>query len=282
MLWLNEHIRRIEELLIERAPESLTYAALRCRMAIELVCYHRLRIAHDYISPEDLGRWQPRDVVNRLIQEVDPYIASSYTLSISTRPVIDETAPLSQVEFENLDYVEVGHQEGFDTRRLGKVWNSLGSFLHVRMPKSSGADLATFGDVANIERKVQEALAMLRELEQGTMVSGGFGETVSFECGCGSTNKRRAGRLQHGQTVSCINPECLEGWTVCIDGDAIGFERRTLPVVCKCGETTRLQEKPLLRLDRDQRARFVCESCGAENLVVWRLMSATLGQIATS
>jgi len=275
MKWLLEHLSEIEELLRQRTPQSLTYAALRCRMALELVCYHRLQVAHDYISSNDLRRWQPRDVVTRLIQDVDARAASSYTLSISTVPIPDDTTELSASEFEKFKYVEVGSQVGFDVNRLGKVWNSLGNFLHVRVPTTASAELATFGKAEDIRRKVEEAFAILKDLERGTMVAGGVGETVSFECVCGSNNKRRASLLKQGQIVSCINPECLERWTVSIEGDNTWFKRRTLPIPCKCGETTDIPEQILYRLERNQKCSFSCGTCGAENLVMWRLEHAS-------
>jgi len=272
MLWLGEHISRISELVAEGTPESLTHAALRCRIAIELICYDRLKKAHDYISADDLRRWQPRDVVNRLIQDVDPYIATSYTISISKTALPSSTPSPTISEYEQMDYVEIGRQAGFDTKRLGKTWNSLGSFLHVRLPQSKEEELTTFSAPQTMERKIEEALAILKELAQGTMVSSGIGRTVKFECNCGSENKRRADLLADGQTINCINPDCAERWTVSIDGDEIGFERRSIPVTCKCGEITQLTEKVVLDLQRDQRLSFSCRSCDAENIVIWKLM----------
>lgn len=272
MLWLDEHISRISELMAQRTPESLTLAALRCRIAIELVCYDRLRNAHDYISADDLRRWQPRDIVNKLIQDVDPYIASSYTISISKTPTLNNAPDVTLSDYDQMEYVELGRQAGFDTRKLGRIWNSLGSFLHARLPQSKEEELSTFSDSEIIERKLEESLALLRDIQQGTMLSSGFGKTVKFECNCGSENRRRADLLTADQTINCINPECAERWIVRVDGDDIGFERRSIPVTCKCGEATQLTEKIVLELKRDQRLRFECRSCDAENIVIWKLM----------
>jgi hypothetical protein len=63
-------IATIEALLAQGTPQAITYAALECRLAIEKVCYDRLKIAHDYISHHDLRRWQPQHVVQTLIAEV--------------------------------------------------------------------------------------------------------------------------------------------------------------------------------------------------------------------
>src|SRR3954447_183081 len=95
-------ISRIEALLARGTPESITYAALECRLAIEKVCYERLKIAHDYISHDDLRRWQPRHVVETLIAEVDGRIATSSTLFISPQPVDPLAPPQTQEDYEKL------------------------------------------------------------------------------------------------------------------------------------------------------------------------------------
>lgn len=265
MLWLNEHTARIDALLSDGSREALTFAALRGRLALEMVCYERLRNAHDYISPDDLKRWQPRDVVNRLIQDVDPHIASALTVSVSK-------APASGKPPEAEEYVELGRQAGFDAKRLGKIWNGLGNFLHARTPRSSDDQVSAFGDAGDLERKVREALGFLRDIEKGTLITSGLGETVSFVCNCGSTNKRRAGLLTHGQIVSCVHPDCIERWDVEIDGADIGFRPRSMEVSChRCKEATAFPEAQLLGLERNQMMRFFCR-CGAENHLIWKLM----------
>ena len=62
-------IERIQALLAEGTEQSITYAALEARLALEKVCYDRLRQAHDYISHAQLRRWQPRDVINTLMSD---------------------------------------------------------------------------------------------------------------------------------------------------------------------------------------------------------------------
>lgn len=276
MQFLEKHTSEIESLIQEGTQESFTYAALRCRLALELVCYHRLRVAHDYISAKDLRRWQPRDVVNRLIQDVDPKIAKGFTLSIGKEPIKGSPVALAREDFEKFEYVELGRQVGFDSNKLGRIWNGLGNFLHVRKPDSSKADLAVFAPIETMKRKVEEALAMLKDLQRGTLVSVGFGPTVTFECHCGSKNKRSLDLLTDGQTVSCIDPECPERWIVRKNGDDIEFDPRTMVATCKCGHANPLPEQVLLRLERGRHLKFLCQSCREENLVVWKLMSARL------
>lgn len=271
MFWLKTFTEKIQELVDEGTPESLTYAALESRLAIERVCYERLQIAHDYISHADLKKWQPGRVVTTLISEVDGNIAGSLTVSISKTPA--EPGSCSREDFEKHEYVEIGKQVGFDPARLGRLWNALGNFLHVRMPMTKDAELATYADATKIRSKVEEVLGELRQLESGTLITSGVGETVYFHCGCGSKNIRRAALLNEGQTVSCINPDCAEKWTVRFEGGEISFERRSIPVRCHaCAQIANFGESALLNLPRNHRLRFVCRYCGAENYLLWKLL----------
>lgn len=273
MLWLKEHTARIERLVDEGTAESLTSAALQCRLAIEMVCYERLRNAHDYISADDLRRWQPSYVINQLIEEVDPHVASSFTMSVSKSPSKSGGPAPTQAEYEAEEFVEIGRQVGFDAKKLGKLWNGLGNFLHVRMPRSRDDDIQFFGDPSDVRRKVAEALVTLRELEAGTLISSGLGERVSFPCACGTSNARRAGLLKEGQVVNCLNPDCDERWTVQIEDGEHEFHRRQMAVTCTgCGMEGFFPEKQLHALPRNEVMRFDCSECGVSNFVMWKLM----------
>lgn len=273
MIWLSPYVQRIRQLLSEDSETHLTYAALECRLAIEHVCYERLRQAHDYISHDDLRKWQPREVVNTLLQEVDCNVAKELTLSIGRTPV-PEGKEMTREDFEAVEYIKVGTQIGFDPERLGKLWNAISSFLHLRVPKDVNDHITTYADKDKLRRKVEEALAEIDRLSKGTLTMGGVGETVSFVCNCDTLNKRRAALLKHGQVVNCINPRCTESWTVEVEGDDIGFQRRSLSVTCRnCGKPTSFPEKVMLSLARNQVAHFEC-GCGEKNYVTWKLMQA--------
>jgi hypothetical protein len=86
MVDLKAIIARIEQLVADHTPASVTYAALECRLAIEKICYERLIVAHSYIAREDLRGWRPGDVMTSLITQVDGRAASEQTLFISKQP----------------------------------------------------------------------------------------------------------------------------------------------------------------------------------------------------
>jgi len=273
MQWLRNNIEKINTLVSQGTPDSLTYAALECRLAIEMVCYERLKTAHPYISHRDLAKWTPGRVVTQLVAEVDPYIASTRTFSISREPVASSTQ-MSRHDYMKQDYVVIGTQVGFDAKALGTLWQALSSCLHVTMPKTADDNLQEYRNADILKRKVSEAVRELERLAAGTLIANVVGPCVSCECSCGSTIRRGTKGLSDGQIVHCINPECYESFTVVIRSDEYGFDRRTIPLVCEnCGTEAQLAARELEeRLRPGMAGSLRCAGCGETTYFAWRLM----------
>ena len=272
MINLKPSIRTIEKFLNEGSDASLTYAALECRLAIELICYERLRLAHDYISHDDLNKWQPKDIVNILIQEVDSEAASTFTLSISKESRPDGAPEPTPEEYQAMEFVPIGTQVGFNPRKLGQLWNALANLaLHISLPVSKDDSVVRYGDFQKIQTKVLAALEEIKRIDGGTLISSGMGEEVSFECKCGVRNKRRLGLLRNGQTISCINPQCSESYDY-VESD-MSFGRRTFEITCQaCGAKRDIPMKKAEKLSTNQHIYYECESCKEQISISWRLM----------
>ena len=272
MLGINSNITVIEELLAEGTKQSITYAALECRLTIEQICYDRLRSVHDYISHDDIKKWQPRGVVKTLIQEVDPYITVDQTLSISKEPV----GPSSEDGIVDIEYVEVGTQVGFNANYLGKLWNALANLsLHIPVPKSKSDDISRYGNSEKTRKKIEECLIEFKRISKTTLMMSGFGPEVSFDCfGCDSVNKRRVKTLKDGQVVNCINPKCDESYKVERGEEDIWFERRKVVFNCSCENQLALCLNHVGRSKLNETIRVVCPDCNQANLVSWRLYTA--------
>lgn len=262
MLHLRPVIDRIKTLLAEGSDSSVTYAALEARLALEKVCYDRLRQRHDYISHAQLRRWQPGAVVTTLMKEVDPHITETVTLSMSKQP----TGRGSSVP-EDQEWVTFGTQVGFDANKIAKMWQALAHLaLHVRLPTNSKDQIPAYGDAAAIRAKVTEVLAELENLAVGTIATSGFGEEVSFICSCGETNRRRTKLLTEGREVMCMNPDCHYTWRVTKTGDEFQFESVNLDIECdKCGETNHTPARFFLDMRPDQTGSFNCYECQHKN-----------------
>lgn len=270
MRWLKAYTDKIKALLEASDPASVTYAALEARLALEHVCYERLRIAHDLISADDLRTWTPRYVVQTVIQMVDPHVASSWTLSI--KPISDNK-PIPGDRSEG--WTTVGSQAGFDPKRIGQLWQAMGSFLHTELPQSRDHSISHYRQADKVRSKVQEVLQELDRISKGTITGYIVPEIVSFKCDdCGKENRRSKQALKHNEIVNCIKEGCKEQYRVEKSGDELSFERLHILVACRnCNKENAFAHRGMAELPKDKIATFTCE-CGEKNFVRWKLMQA--------
>lgn len=261
MIWIKEYTDKVRSHLAEGSASALTYAALEVRLALERVCYDRLRTAHDYISADDLRSWKPNYIVQRLMEQVDPKITSEWTLSIGSEPGDSPTS-----------YVEVGTQKGFDPKKVNQLWQAMSSFLHSAMPKSREDSLPHYRPADTMQAKIEEALQELDRIAEGTLIGAMVFGAVSFDCVCGQKNRRATQVLSHNEIVNCIREGCKESYRVDKQGDDFSFERRKLVVHChSCDEAFGFAHRELAEMPKDSHGAFHCKECGAENRFMWRL-----------
>ncbi|MEH6722725.1 MAG: hypothetical protein V7686_04285 [Qipengyuania sp.] len=270
MISLTSEIAQIEALLSAGDAKSVVYAALEARLALEKICYDRLRQHHDYIAYADLRKWQPAKVMNQLIEEVDSAAAYTRVISISKTPHREDQ------RLDDADFIQIGEEVGFPPALIAKLWNSLSNLaLHVRLPRSRKDQIPAYPDPAKVGDKVREALAEIKRISASTVTMSGLGAEVTFECECGKANKRRADLLREGQVVSCANFECNWSWVVRLEGDQINFQRQGVDVSCKdCGHEDALPWREIEKLRIGQVANWDCPECNGKNLVALQLYQA--------
>lgn len=274
MIDLRDSIATIRAQLEEGSPRNLTYAALECRLALERICYERLRAMHDYISHDEI-RWQPARVIKILTEGVDPHVADTYTLSMSRHPLPNGLEPTRE-DYEAQEFIEIGTQVGFKANYVQKLWNALSNVaLHANLPVNKADQVRPYGDATKIRKQVEVTLAEIERISTGTMISTGLGKEVKFECLCGATNKRRMRCLPEGKIVSCINPECAETWDVEISDGEYEFARRGHDLECLCGRTHFVTSASIEKMARHEWGTILCD-CGGKLLLRWSLSYAKM------
>ena len=269
MIDIKKRIALVEELMANDTTQSLTYAALECRLTIEKICYDRLLSSHNYIARADLKKWTPAQVVKQVAEEANETIATGLTLSISKKPVQEGKEPKTQADYEAFEYVKVGQQIGFNISKVHSLWQALSRVaLHINLPEEK-QPLSMYGDPDAIKRKLAEALALFKTFEAETLIAGLIAPTNSFECiGCGTLIRRNADLLKPGQVINCFNPMCEDTYTVSREAEQITYIRRLTPVICKaCSNTNLIQTKVVEKLRFPDALSIACVECGERTLI---------------
>ncbi len=273
MINIAQRISVIEALLEEASEASLTYAALECRLTIEQVCYDRLKMSYAHISYDELAKWQPKHVVQQVVNDANTLAASGFTLSISKEPVPSDEPPLTREEFEAREYIQIGEQAALNLSKLGKLWNALSRVaLHSRLPADKSDEVRSYGNPADIKRQVTATLVELEKLKSGTLLSSALGENYFFPCAtCGTEIRRIKKLLRHGQVVNCVNPHCKESYQIHKEGEEIFYVQRTASTQCDgCGAEVAFPQRLVDDLKQSDQLDVPCQSCGHINLI--RLM----------
>lgn len=232
MIDLKARIDTIEKLVFDNTAQTLTYAALECRLTIEHICYERLAHTHSYIAAADLKGWQPFKVVQQVSEEANELVAIEFSLSVSSVPVSDDFDPKTESDFEEFEFIPIGKQSGFSIAKLKKLWQGLANVaLHI--PISKDDVIETYGEIEKIRTKVVESIAVFREISEGNMLSTSLSADVNFNClKCGYQIKRKTALLKNHQIVNCFNVNCDESYEVLVEGKSIEFIPRRLTLTC--------------------------------------------------
>ncbi|MGE0278108.1 MAG: hypothetical protein AB7R40_22160, partial [Nitrospiraceae bacterium] len=80
---LKPHLARAQNLINAGDPASLQYAALELRLALERYAYRKLSMRLASVPHEELRKWQPKRVIETLMELVEPDIDQSKSYSVS-------------------------------------------------------------------------------------------------------------------------------------------------------------------------------------------------------
>lgn len=207
MLDISKRLNLIIALLEEDTMQSLTYAALECRLTLEYLCYERFKLSYAYLSLDDLKNWQPRHVVKQVSEDIDENIAKGFKLSISGQSV-DGKPPETKEDFESLEYELVGQQPALNLNKLHSLWHGLANVaLHIPVPTISSGEISIYGDKEKIKEKVDQAVQFLQGIDGNLLMGGSLGPVFSFNClTCDSLIKKPVKFLNSPAIVNCISP----------------------------------------------------------------------------
>jgi len=261
MLDIPKRISQIQSLIDEDTDQSLTYAALECRLTLEHICYERFRLSHGYLSPTDLRRWQPRDVIKQVSEEVNEHVAQELTIFISASAPRENTVE----GFQELEYTEVGTQAPIHLNKLHSYWHALSNVaLHIPVPTIASGELSLYGNRSEIKNKVEDVLKLLPSMESTLLSGGHLGKTFSFKCQTCETEIRKPEKFLVSTSVaSCISPDCYESYLISAEKNGErAVTRRTFDFPCDgCDNILQVPVNAFSALRFQQQLNVKCCKC---------------------
>lgn len=273
MLDIPKRIKLINSLLKQDTEESLTYAALECRLTLEYLCYERFKLYFSYLPESDLKNWQPKHIIKQISDEIDYNVSKEFSISISDEK-IDGRSPETKEEFESIKYTPLGTQSELNFKKLDKLWNGLSSVaLHIPVPSISSGDINIYGNKENIKKKVSEVVSFLSAMKGNMLMGGSLGEEYCFNCiACNTKIKRPVKTLQNKTILSCINPQCQESYVIQKDkNDEFEVIRSIIKFSCSgCNEELDIPTRFFRDLRFNQRLNIPCGKCNTLSEVIMR------------
>jgi DNA replicative helicase MCM subunit Mcm2 (Cdc46/Mcm family) len=241
---IEPHIQRARAHIDSGDTDRVFYACLELRYALERIAYQKLQLRLDKIRIEEIGAWQPRRAMDRLMELVDEHLTKDSTLSVA--PESEPGTPATD------GFVTVGQTKGVSPRKIGKYWQKLGSFLHIQMPKKKG-QISSNPDVAALRTHLEEVIEYVEEVTS-TGFDAYFSQNVTFTCGkCDRRIVRNSELLKEQDVIHCQNPECTASYITHIKGGEFTFKPYELPFECKsCHETTWIEANPFLQMKTNE------------------------------
>lgn len=279
MLDIPKRIKLINSLVEQDTEQSLTYAALECRLTLEYLCYERFKLYFSYLSESDLKNWQPKHIIKQISDEIDEGVSKEFSISISAEK-IDGRSPETKEEFESLKYTPLGAQSELKFDKLHQLWNGLSNVaLHIPVPSISSGDLNIYGDKDNVRKKVSDVVSFLSGMKGNLLMGGSFEQEYAFNCFvCDGKIKRPVRNLQHQTVVSCINPKCQESYVIQKDkNDEFEVIRSIIKFSCpSCNDNLEVPIRVFRDLRFDQILNIRCGKCSMLSEVIMRpLMKST-------
>lgn len=274
MLDLKKRIAVIENLLKENSVQSVTYAALECRLTIEFLCYERFKLNYSYLSAKDLKKWQPIHVVKQISNDIDELINQDFTLSIS-KPAPNQKPPTTKEEYESFNYVKIGHHSSLDLNKLHRLWNALSNIsLHIPIENIYNEKLRFYGDKNQIISKINESIDYFKTLKGNLLIGGTSSHVFSFNClSCNTTIKTPIEKLSKPKYLNCLNPQCEESYHIekHIESDEFEVTRRIVKFTCEhCSSVLEIPRNVISKLRFKEQLNIICQSCSTQQVVVMR------------
>lgn len=260
-----------KELISSDKEHELYYACLELRYALEKVVYQKLKLRLEKITIEEIAAWQPKKALDRLMELVDEHLKQDTSLSMAREKELGVVA-------DDAVFMHVGTTKGVDPKQIGKHWQKLGSYLHIKMPLSN-SDHPEKPSSSHLKTYLEEVVKYVEELTS-TNFDAYFSQNVTFKCGkCSKSIVRNRVLLKTGDIVQCQTPECVASYKTEFKNDDILFEPYLFNLECtNCRKEVSFEANAFLKMPYTSSRIAQCHGCDHKFYVRWQLEYASVKQ----
>ena len=184
-----KHLEKAKVLASSAKYDSLLYAALELRYAIECIFYRLIPLYKDELPTDMLKEWRPQKIIDEII-DCDPYVAHSNRIRLAFE---DQNGTPKK-------WAEMGKQTGISKKVLREGYHRLGAFLHAPLN-------AQIHDFDKLQRSVNKAIEVV-ENYSGDSIMSNLAARHTFECICGRKITRNEEALSRNPIVKCPDVKC--------------------------------------------------------------------------
>jgi hypothetical protein len=243
------HYNRAKELLASNDINKSKYACLELRYFIEAMVYQKLVKCGADIPEAILNTWQPNKAI-KMLNELDSLTTGSFKIEVNLS---------NSSELPKEGWLSLGEQKIPDVKRINKLYNKLGGFLHLTEPRRYDEKIEN-----NILKQSNDILDELSEYVDGNIVAS-FGKYKYSSCPVCKYDFFFSKKMKHGDIINCKSQSCKASFIVNIkpETNEIKFQFRTYDVSCQsCDNEMVIPEKSIHSLEP-----AVCGECGAVHIV---------------
>lgn len=249
--------KRARAALANNNDESLKYAALELRMAMESLTYDRANAYKDEFPPDEYETWQPRKVMAVLL-EIDTTADKDSTIAYG----IEETPgkPASQMTM-------LGTETVLNMETLRRHYDALGSFLHVPTLKQTKSGKGH--DPGKLRGRCTEIADNIDQVLASPVHNVTIGNFASMDCAeCGKPIRKRMPTTAEAVEAECFS--CKASYTIKdTGGDQVHWESHIHELACgnkDCGHKIQIWRREFAA-----GITWTCPDCAGQNTITYGL-----------
>ena len=236
--------KNARRLLARGDQDSLRYAALETRMAIEELFYALIPYYKEELPQDLLRRWQPRHIIDALL---------------ACNPMVEQYHQIVMRSKDNGKVIFAGHQTPATRELLKRYYQKLGSYLHASVDGKTR-------DETRMRQFLESALTRIDEHCRQTTVIHNGGLYFQHSCVCGRMIKRNFFAVGFRPVVQCPDEKCSAIYDVKIIKGGSLWRLRHIEFKCsKCRVKTPVGTH-VIEVGRS----FQCIGCGVIYDVTYR------------